>query len=322
MGNRVDSEKRDEGSTTCSPPTTGTKIVIATYNVNWGFARTKRHRTQSEACRRIVDTLIETSADVVFLQETHKGWEKRIANEQSLQKRYPHRWFSPPRSNFGGSGAGFLSRWPIRRRKILNCPDAVEGSMAPALMCTIVATDENAKETTRFRCLNVHLRPSISNDVPSAKAQQQFMTKAAFVLKSVPAYFSSGAVRLAEMKWYIEKNVQGCKRQLPLLVAGDFNENERGPAVKWLLRSMSRAHLDEVTWRWPVPLLGSTTDRFDHILYDAKSCRCQSCRVVKDTGLSASDHYAVEATLFLKEQRLTRAREDEGSDDESLNGVS
>ena len=297
-------------------------VSVLSYNVNWGFGlqrskksffvdpKTKRKMGKtltSKPVKIVIRCIVEAyvslslsphslshihyshtnrNADVVCLQETHEGWEELLMRNKDIQKMYRYKWFNHPHEKFGGSGAGFLSKFPILKTRVLKCEQ--EGSMAPALMCNVAVCDD-----FRVRIVNVHLRPSISSDVPSHEEQQSFWNRTVFVMKSVGAYLSTAAsVRLAEVKEYM-KIVRNCKRSLPLLVLGDFNENENGSALTWLLgdAGLKRAPIKEVTWRWKL-WIGSKSDRFDHILFSS-SLICVSSSLVEDTKYDGSDHYGI-----------------------------
>ena len=276
-------------------------VSVLSYNVNWGFGlqrskksffvdpKTKRKTGKtltSKPVKIVIRCIVKADADVVCLQETHKGWEELLMRNKDIKMMYRYQWFNHPHEKFGGSGAGFLSKFPILKTRVLKCEQ--EGSMAPALMCNVAVCDD-----FRVRIVNVHLRPSISSDVPSHEEQQSFWNRTVFVMKSVGAYLSTAAsVRLAEVKEYM-KIVRNCKRSLPLLVLGDFNENENGSALTWLLgdAGLKRAPIKEVTWRWKL-WLGSKSDRFDHILFSS-SLICVSSNLVEDTKYDGSDHYGV-----------------------------
>ena len=235
-------------------------VSVLSYNVNWGFGLQRSKKSffvdpktkgktgktlTSKPVKIVIRCIVKADADVVCLQETHKGWEELLMRNKDIKKMYRYQWFNHPHEKFGGSGAGFLSKFPILKTRVLKCEQ--EGSMAPALMCNVAVCDD-----FRVRIVNVHLRPSISSDVPSHEEQQSFWNRTVFVMKSVGAYLSTAAsVRLAEVKEYM-KIVRNCKRSLPLLVLGDFNENENGSALTWLLgdAGLKRAPIKEVTWRW------------------------------------------------------------------------
>ncbi|MDC3321107.1 endonuclease/exonuclease/phosphatase family protein [bacterium] len=241
----------------------------------------------SKPVKRVIACILKDKADVVCVQETHQGWEELLMRNSIINKMYKYTWFNHPHEKFGGSGAGFLSKFPILHKRVLSCKTKVDGSMAPALMCTIDSG------SFRVRIVNVHLRPSISSDVPSDEEQKSSLNRAMFAVKSIGAYLSSASsVRVSEVKEYISM-IKTCKHTLPLLLLGDFNENENGSALTWLLKNvgLNRAPISDITWRWKL-WLGSKTDRFDHILYSS-SCKCISSRLVEDTGYEGSDHYAV-----------------------------
>ena len=341
-------------------------LRVLTYNVNWGFNRTRASSGATRASRqatRVRRSLLDADADIVCLQETHAGWEAVLVGGSSgggssagprsgaareLAARYPHRaWRHPQPADgtgapFGPSGSAVLSKWPIRRQSVLHASAAaaatttadacgsdgdsdgngaaggsapgaaVAGSIFPAMLVTVdvpglaAQAGSAPREPLRIRILNVHLRPSIDAGLPPPGAGRG--TKAAWYARSVGAYFSTPAVRLAELRRYVGE-LRARRRQLPLLVAGDFNENEGGAGMRWLGRpgaeggagmSSAVAPFDarSPTWRWPLPLgSGYTTDRYDHIMHTPEFA-CAHGRIHQlDRG--ASDHFPVIADLVL-----------------------
>jgi len=134
---------------------------------------------------------------------------------QALAARYPHAyWRHPDESDgtgapFGPSGSAILSRWPIRKVRMLfakgappaaqaaadeaktaaNAPAKVEaetdteanagikGSLFPAMVALVDVPVGGSGGVCPVRFLNFHLRPPIHDDIPDAEAQKQLGTK-------------------------------------------------------------------------------------------------------------------------------------------------
>jgi endonuclease/exonuclease/phosphatase family metal-dependent hydrolase len=104
--------------------------------------------------------------------------------------------------------------------------------------------------------LNVHLRPQVSES-------------GSFLV----GRFTTGANRERELRAHLQRMTS----DMPTIVAGDFNEDESGRAVRTLTDRGMRSALREfaprdTTWRWTI---GSITvrQRFDHIVYDPSQPR-------------------------------------------------
>ena len=84
----------------------------------------------------------------------------------------------------------------------------------------------------------------------------------------------------------------------PLIIAGDFNENEKAKAIKWLLDQGCQDALSiydrrTKTWIWPTPLGIKLKNRFDHIIVNSR-LMCTAARVI---NVEASDHMPVMAVI-------------------------
>ena len=126
--------------------------------------------------------------------------------------------------------------------------------------------------------LNVHLRPPLS-ETGSA---------------TVSAYYQSPDVHREELADFL----RAAGPDAPLIVAGDFNENEKRGAVKGLLDNGFRDALSlfdkkSKTWRWRVFPGLTLKNRYDHILF-SRHFRCTGARVF---DVRASDHLPVLAVL-------------------------
>ncbi len=176
--------------------------------------------------------------DIVVLQETNEVWEAALV--ETLGERFPHRRFRPP-PGWPASGIGILSRFPIVRL------DELPAIAGPFIAWRIVLETPLG----RIQILNLHLRPPMSDGG-----------------SWVVGYWSTREVRLRELQYHLES----LDRSLPTLIAGDFNEESDGLAVRHLI---DRGYADAIatfrgsdpTWSWPV---GSITLRFqlDHLLHD------------------------------------------------------
>ena len=80
---------------------------------------------------------------------------------------------------------------------------------------------------------------------------------------------------------------------------GDFNESDRGRAVKVLRArgyrsALARHDRRTATWQWRTSF-GTVRSRLDHVLY--RGLRCTAARVLP---YAASDHFPVEAVFALR----------------------
>lgn len=200
-------------------------------------------------------------ADVVLLQETtHDG---ELAVREALADRYPHMRF---RECCNAGGLGILSKYPIADEQYLASPTR----WFPAWRFVIDAPDGPVQ------LLDVHLRPPISDSG-----------------SWIVGTFTTDGIRLAE----IETFGAALDPALPTIVAGDFNESERGDAVEWLGQRGFASVLPQfdplaTTWRWALPL-SSVQLRLDHIVVGPQ-WRAVDARVL-DAGVS--DHRPVLAVL-------------------------
>lgn len=179
--------------------------------------------------------IAEADADLVLLQETTDQSEQ-IFREQ-LSERYPHILF---RQCCNAGGLGVMSKHPILQE------DYFEATVGwfPAWR-VVVETPLGP-----VQALNVHLRPPMSDGG-----------------SWVAGYFSTRDVRRDEMVdfWAL------MDPKLPTVVAGDFNENAEGKAVRFLAEQGLRSALPQVeprakTWRWHTRM-GKIRAMLDHVVY-------------------------------------------------------
>lgn len=211
-----------------------------------------------------LDAIAGGGADVVLLQETNAAWERSM--RARLGGTYPHMRFGAPESMPAG-GLAVLSRWPFE----VTHASPSDGGFFYAWR-VVVHTPRGD-----VQALNVHLRPQVSDEGSLLVGR-----------------FTTGPNRLRELT----RHRATLSRALPTLVAGDFNEDERGDAVRSLTDAGMRSALVEfapgaMTWRWPVGPF-TVRQRFDHVVYDPARFECLHARV---SPAGASDHLPVIARL-------------------------
>jgi len=215
--------------------------------------------------RANIDAIAGADADIVLLQETTAEAEEVLRRE--LGDRYPHARF---RDCCRAGGLGILSRWPIVDDEYLASPIG----WFPAWRFVVDTPDGE------LQLLDVHLRPPISDSGSWVKG-----------------YFTTGKLRREEIVAYAAE----LERDVPTVLAGDFNEGENGDALEWLAARGFTSALPQFdagasTWSWPLPLT-SLHARLDHVVLGPELVATGA--EVIDAG--ASDHKAVVVTLVRAE---------------------
>ncbi len=215
---------------------------------------------------RVMRFLSQTDADLICLQETHRQWERDLKKE--LQALYPYSTFH---DSYGAGGIAFMSKHPLKDVRVL----PPEAGWFPALLVT-VETDLGS-----LQVLNVHLKPPLNEN---GKV-------------SVSALYTSSDIHHQELSRFHEET----DPDLPLIIAGDFNENEDSAAIQKLLGegyadALSMYDKKSHTWKWQQPSGFTLKNRYDHILFN-DYFHCTGAKVVE---VDASDHLPVVATLVKK----------------------
>ncbi|HLK92499.1 MAG TPA: endonuclease/exonuclease/phosphatase family protein [Polyangia bacterium] len=186
-----------------------------------------------------VAAIRDADADLVLLQETNAAWEQAL--RKALSPTFPAMLF---KNRAAAAGFAVLSRLPIVESELI--PPSGDGWF-PALRIVV--------ETPfgRVQALSVHLRPPVSE------------SGSAFGL-----LLPTEAVRVAEIRGFVAR----LSPDVPTLVAGDFNEEEDGDAVRVLrergMRSALARHAPgQPTWRWKT-VFGTLHRQLDHVFYDAR----------------------------------------------------
>jgi len=243
-------------------------LVVATYNVNFAFARRQPLCDNTKAVLANVQRAAKT-ADVLLVQETHSGWADQL--DVALARSHPHRLHHLESNNAGGMSV--YSRSPVSFVRTI--APRVEGSL---FKCQQYAVAVNGQPVHLF---NVHLRPPVELSGASGPFS---------MLQTSP-------VRRAEVEAimaFAERSAD-----VPFVIAGDFNENDGLYALSYLSETKQMEDClgltDKVThwWRFRESAVGPyvVLKRLDHIML---SPGLQAVDVeVLDEEQVGSDHFCV-----------------------------
>jgi endonuclease/exonuclease/phosphatase family metal-dependent hydrolase len=211
-----------------------------------------------------LDAIERANVDVVLLQEITSEWKRLL--ESRLAKLYPHSVYRIHTRAAGGLAV--LSRFPIQTEELFASP---ERGWFPAERL-VLETGFGA-----LQVLHVHLRPAIDRG------------------SWIKGFMTTPPLRRREIETYWKK----IARDLPTLVAGDFNEDTTGLAISFL-EKQGLARVDTkgpTTWHYQVTNRGKTSDLLkmdiDHVMVDRRLSARDG--TVLDEG--ASDHRPVIVTI-------------------------
>ena len=219
-----------------------------------------------------LDAIASEDADIVLLQEITTEWQRALADRFATQ--YPVQVFRIHSRAAGGLAV--LSKVPVRTEEVLACP---ERGWFPAERIVI----ESAFGALQI--LNVHLRPAIDGG------------------SWFKGFLTTPPLRRREIETYWKK----LARDLPTVIAGDFNEDPSGSAVAFLARQgLARVPTDgPTTWHYEHVAGGQTHDvlkmDIDHVMVD-RTLIGRDGRVL-DAG--TSDHRPVVVSI---EPKIRMAR--------------
>lgn len=211
-----------------------------------------------------LDAIARADADVVLLQEITSEWKRAL--EERFANAYPHAIYRIHTRAAGGLAV--LSKLPIHAEELFASP---ERGWFPA---------ERLVLDTSFgplQVLHVHLRPAIDGG------------------SWIKGFMTTPPLRRREIESYWHKVM----KDLPTVVAGDFNEDTTGLAIKYLtMRGLSRVDTKgPTTWHYQVTNHGKTSDvlklDIDHVMVDKRLAARDG--TVLDEG--ASDHRPVVVTI-------------------------
>jgi endonuclease/exonuclease/phosphatase family metal-dependent hydrolase len=214
--------------------------------------------------QNVVSFLDDFSADVICLQETHRQWQGFLT--KNLKEQYPYIVFKE--CGIAG-GLAILSKYQIRD---VNFIEPLPRGMFPALLVEIQTS------VGEVQFLNVHLRPAVSKN-------------GSFSLSAV---YESHNIHSEEIQYFLSK----AKSDKPLIIAGDFNENENDKAINHLIKNgfndaLSIYDTYGKTWAWKAASFINVKDRLDHIIFN-NYLQCTAGRIVP---VNASDHIPVLAVF-------------------------
>ncbi|NVB82831.1 MAG: endonuclease/exonuclease/phosphatase family protein [Kofleriaceae bacterium] len=214
-----------------------------------------------------LDAIEKADADIVLLQEITSSWQRALSDR--FARQYAHQSFRLHTRSAGGLAV--LSKVPIKSEEILPSP---ERGWFPASRL-VIETAFGA-----LQILNVHLRPAIDGG------------------SWIKGFMTTPPLRLREIETYFPK----IAKDVPTIIAGDFNEDPSGTAVAFLeKKGFSRAATTGPTsWHYEVTNHGKTSDvlkmDIDHVMVDGGLVAKDG--VVLDAG--ASDHRPVVVTVSPK----------------------
>jgi endonuclease/exonuclease/phosphatase family metal-dependent hydrolase len=262
-------------------------IDVLTYNINNVAIKCCNRR------RRIRHSICSSGADIVLLQETNPAWEEYLLQEENesesrIATQYNHCYFHHPEiTDRAAGGIAILSRYPLldNNAHILNFTTNVNGSVFPALICSIHNIPLGKYYNVTINIANVHLRPPVELD-GTAKLDTARITE---------------PVRLHEVKELIRRSSTACyyntsfsssnstmttnqnnSRQYNLdIIAGDFNEGDDATALTYLTKTLGynnalQTHVPtrKETHTWPFICIHNNNNwyvvlrkRLDHILW-------------------------------------------------------
>jgi endonuclease/exonuclease/phosphatase (EEP) superfamily protein YafD len=231
-------------------------ISVMTYNVNYAMSRPTE----------TANILKNSTADIIFLQETHHQWDVFLTPR--LSSIYPHiKFIDGP----GAGGMAVLSKYPFETKAKTK---AARGWFEQWLV-------QVESPQGPLQVYNLHLKPGLNE-----RGKIGCMGS---------AWFRSLNIHKEELAECLDHT----DADIPLIILGDLNENDRNRGCKWLRKrgycdALSLSSKKENTWEWP---LGAITlkGRYDHLFYSSK-IRCHSTDI---KHIGASDHFPVIATFSL-----------------------
>jgi hypothetical protein len=187
-------------------------IKLLSYNVNFAGARSAE-LTFNE--RTIVNAITDAAADVVVLQETHRGWQ-HVLDTCVDESIYPFRWFHDESFDSSG-GITILSRVPFRNPTVVFPNESVQGSWFPAAFVELLLSDDNSNDDDSVWLAVIHLRPPVFD---AGKATPMTMTNTSPIRKAELIVLLDAMAIAANCS-----DRAALVSQRRVIVAGDANEN-------------------------------------------------------------------------------------------------
>ena len=249
-------------------------LKVLTFNVNFGICRNQSHWNR-DAVLKILECVLHSDCDIVFLQETNEAWEFAFYKFENLKKKYTA--FFKHRGAAGG--AAFLVKMDGRVDlkegvRMIDTRSAIEESWFEQLYAK--GTIDGNKEC---HFLNVHLRPPKGWMSSTSKYRKQELE---FCLSEIDF-----------------------KENDALLVCGDFNEDDNYSALQLLkergLKDALELKVDpnRETMSVDIPVLflwnWRRNFRLDHVCFSTPQFELKDCKVIENMREGASDHQPVMA---------------------------
>lgn len=255
------------------------RLKLLSYNVQCFGAENDVSRDAT------VDAIVGSAADVVLLQETNDEWARAL--EGCMAARYQHRGVVQAGEKWPSSANGMLvySIHPIVVQKQINVRASCEDSWFDAWFGIVEIGHD------RVGICSVHLRPPFDDDGRATLSSMGFSSK--YRVQEMEVILE--AIRTCE-EWFAE---------MPLIIAGDFNESDSHQLCTWLrgigMNDALALYRGHTHW-WPVKNFTSQTalvlrNRLDHIFYSS-TVSCHELTVIDNEGV-ASDHLPLICDLHL-----------------------
>lgn len=226
---------------------------VVTYNINWGESNWPILAPQTTL--RAINNI---KGDLLLLQEATPYWMHYF--KEHLISTYPYQLFKPKGN---GGGLAILSKYPVTTKQYNHSsmgwhPGWIVDVKSPLGLMQVA---------------NLHLSPPLIS-----KANVSF---------SLSNYFADPEIHEKEVHFYY----QYIKRNLPTVIAGDFNEGDNGFVSQYLnqqgfidAKPKSGMHLSTWSWKLGMFTLGG---KLDHIFYN-QWLTATKVQVLYDGD---SDHY-------------------------------
>lgn len=196
-------------------------LKVATFNINFG----------NVDLQAIADTIANSGADFVFLQETNRQSANFLKEE--LRNRYEHSQFIHSNRRWAAGGFGFLSKRPFDAPRYLHATQGLFGTFVTKIDI----------DGTTVNLVNLHLSP---------------------IRIGQASGFGEVLAAVAAMEEVHEREAKDISElfdsKTPTIIAGDFNSTSNQRVPKQLLAlgfvdaigvTMDNADLHR-TWRWPI----------------------------------------------------------------------
>lgn len=246
------------------PTTRPARLVVATFNINYGIG-------DAQGLKTVVELIRQTKADVVAIQEGN--WAVYSAIRRGLAKEYPHMQFYPGRF---ATGSGWLSKHPLLNKRVLA---RRFGSFDTPLA-------EIRVGGRAIQLANLHLQPSLPDDDNA---------------DMVRIFAENERVRVKEVDYILSKLDAERPRLLlgDLNTISLLNTVMRLKEVGFIDSFAEAVPSPEThpTWWWNVDGRIHRA-RFDYVWHDGRF-KARSARVVPE---DVSDHYPVIVELELADR--------------------